>query len=76
MYLSRGVRQSSYDLWRTRRKPVMIRGDWKHPSAPTEHKRYWLPDETIPATPTQRDLLLSAFGVLPSPGQCVRVRGR
>lgn len=66
-WMTRGVRQQHcVDIWITRARPVLVRGNWKHPSAPTEPKRHWLPWCTVPLESLQ----------IPAPktGECITFR--
>lgn len=72
IYLTRGYRQSSVDVWvLISSKPVLVRGNWKHSSAPDESKDFWLPFETI-----QQGTCKALYGKVPEPGKCLKVTSR
>ena len=74
-WLTRGMRQSTVDIWLTRRRPVMVRGNWKHPEAPREPKRFWLPWQTISVDVARN--LPCRDGYLDTsiqPGDCIQCR--
>lgn len=74
-WLTRGVRQSRVDVWTTRRKPVLVHGNWRHPSAPGEPKRFWMPWRTIPLDIAQNMSHGTGFAdVRIQPGECVQCR--
>lgn len=49
MWMTRGVRQDSVDIWQLSEdeKPVLVRGNWRHPRGSDEPKRFWLPHDTV-----------------------------
>jgi hypothetical protein len=70
VYVTRGIRQSkNVEVWKTAKPPVLVRGDWRHPSAPNEPKRFWLP-----AARMADWICLLTFGCQPQPGERIRLR--
>lgn len=67
IWMSRGTRQSKIDIWTTRRKPILVRGDWRHPAGPKESKSFWLPFATLSV-----DIVLALCGSVPQSGECIK----
>lgn len=68
MWLSRGVRQADYDVWK--RKPVLVCGNWKHPLGVDCPKGYFSYSVICRGV---AELLVDK---LPGPGECCRIHNR
>lgn len=67
IYLTRGARQGgTIDVWDLPRPPVLVRGNWRHPSYPDSQKSH-----AIPVGFARLDDRLAAkiFGRLPQNGE-------